>query len=124
MLRSSFGRISSGFKLWRNRRKPNKTTLETSEKDAKTTLETSGKDAKTTLETSVVLQPPPPPKIEKPLTEVGLKVADKFCVAFVKGKYTRFECSFHIFSTRFECRFTSSPLVSSVDSHLLHSFRV
>jgi hypothetical protein len=29
-----------------------------------------------------------------------------------------------IFSTRFECSFTSSPLVSSVVSHLLHSFRV
>ncbi len=29
-----------------------------------------------------------------------------------------------IFSTRFECIFTSSPLVSSVFLHLLHSFRV
>ncbi len=28
------------------------------------------------------------------------------------------------FYTRFECSFTSSPLVSSVVSHLLHSFRV
>ena len=28
------------------------------------------------------------------------------------------------FSTRFECFFTSSQLVSSVVSHLLHSFRV
>ncbi len=31
---------------------------------------------------------------------------------------------FDIFPTRFECRFTSSPLVSSVVLHLLHSFRV
>ncbi len=31
---------------------------------------------------------------------------------------------FHIFSTRFECGFTSSPPVSSVVSHLLHSSRV
>ncbi len=30
----------------------------------------------------------------------------------------------HIFPTLFECSFTSSPLVSSVVSHLLHSFRV
>ncbi len=30
----------------------------------------------------------------------------------------------NIFSTRFECSFTSSPLVSSVVLHLLHSFRV
>ncbi len=30
----------------------------------------------------------------------------------------------YIFSTRFECEFTSSPLVSSVHLHLLHSFRV
>ncbi len=29
-----------------------------------------------------------------------------------------------VFSTRFECNFTFSPLVSSVVSHLLHSFRV
>ncbi len=29
-----------------------------------------------------------------------------------------------IFSTRFECSFTSSSLVSSVVSHLIHSFRV
>jgi hypothetical protein len=29
-----------------------------------------------------------------------------------------------IFYTRFECNFSSSPLVSSVISHLLHSFRV
>ena len=35
-----------------------------------------------------------------------------------------FRVWFHIFSTRFECGFTSSPLVSSVFSHLLHSFRV
>ena len=35
-----------------------------------------------------------------------------------------FRVYFNIFSTRFECIFTSSPLVSSVFSHLLHSFRV
>ncbi len=32
--------------------------------------------------------------------------------------------NFSIFSPRFECNFPSSPLVSSVISHLLHSFRV
>ncbi len=32
--------------------------------------------------------------------------------------------SFHIFSARFECGFASSPLVSSVVLHLIHSFRV
>ncbi len=31
---------------------------------------------------------------------------------------------FHIFPTRFECIFTSYPLVSSVFSHLINSFRV
>jgi hypothetical protein len=35
-----------------------------------------------------------------------------------------FRVYFYIFSTRFECTFTSSPLVSSVLIHLLHSFRV
>ncbi len=35
-----------------------------------------------------------------------------------------FRVYFHIFSTRFECIFTSSPLVSSVFLRLLHSFRV
>jgi hypothetical protein len=30
----------------------------------------------------------------------------------------------HNFPTRFECKFTSFPLVSSVNSHLFHSFRV
>ena len=34
------------------------------------------------------------------------------------------ELSCALFYTRFECSFTSSPLVSSVVSHLLHSFRV
>ena len=42
--------------------------------------------------------------------------------------YTYFLHSFrvwiYIFSTRFECEFTSSPLVSSVVLHLPHSFRV
>jgi hypothetical protein len=35
-----------------------------------------------------------------------------------------FRVWFHIFPTRFECIFTSSPLISSVVSHLPHSFRV
>ena len=35
-----------------------------------------------------------------------------------------FRVQFYIFSTRFECSFTSSPLVSSVVLNLPHSFRV
>ena len=35
-----------------------------------------------------------------------------------------FRVLFHIFSTRFECSFTSYPLASSAVSHLLDSFRV
>ncbi len=35
-----------------------------------------------------------------------------------------FRVQFYIFSTDFQCSFTSSPLISSVVLHLLHSFRV
>ncbi len=40
------------------------------------------------------------------------------------GEIHSFRVCFYIFSTRLECISTSSPLVSSVVSHLPHSFRV
>ncbi len=43
--------------------------------------------------------------------------------SLVNGKISTLHGVFE-FHTRFECSFTSSPLVSSVVLHLLHSFRV
>ncbi len=100
-------------------------------KTGENTLETSGEDGK--LHSKRV------EKMENTLETSG-----------EDGKYTRNECSFKVnslltlriyfplikqpqirelmrvfnFSTRFECKCTSSPLVSSVISDLLHSFRV
>jgi hypothetical protein len=64
------------------------------------------------------------------ISSVVLRLLHSFRVGFP----TRFECSFTSsplvssgvlrLPTRFECSFTSSPLVSSIVLRLLHSFRV
>ncbi len=85
--------------------------VEESWTEVKTTLETSGEDVKTTLETSG----------EDTLPRLTTKNRK---MRAVKGGEIGFRVQFSHPPRSFECSFTSSPLVSSVVLHLLHSFRV
>jgi hypothetical protein len=91
-----------------------KTPLETSGKDVKTPLETSGKDVKTTLETSVQLQ--------QKKQQIFSQITPKKVFTQIKA-CGRANDSLKNY-TRFESRFQSSSLVSSVDFILLLWFRV
>jgi hypothetical protein len=87
-----------------------KTTLEKSGEDVKTTLETSGQDVKTTLGTSVVL----------PVKNLSIMYPPALQPRSNGANEGNDLQVFHSFRV---C-LTSSPLVSSVFSRGLHSFRV
>ncbi len=93
-------------------------TPKTSVKD-ENTLETSVKD-ENTPKTSVKDENTPETSVKN---ENTLEMCNEFSPFIIRHKLKRTD-RFHIFSTRFECIFTSSPLVSSVFLHLLNSFRV
>ncbi len=95
-----------------------KTTLETLGEDTKTLLEMGGEDWKITLVSSVVFLPFP-----WSLSKYALHGIDRFLKSAGSRSVIRhrdfwklhsFRVYFYIFSTRFECTFTSSPLVWSV----------
>ncbi len=95
----------------------------------KNTLETSGEDVKLHSKRVYFFQPVPSKFVLFccqshnfvpffPQYSSNADVADRLFVT------SQFQYLFIIFSTRFECISRSSPLVSSVFSGLLHSFRV
>ena len=120
----------------------------------KNTLETSGEDVKLHSEQVEKMLQLHPKRVEKMnLVDYGIffiYMSDQYSfISFWAYIFTtRFECGFAIFPTRFECSFQiinifwliggvvvaflnltgerekSSPLVTSVFLHLLHSFRV
>jgi rubrerythrin len=105
-----------------------KNTLETSGEDAKNTLEASGEDAETTLETSgedvrTTLKTSGEDQDDELLKYMGTLEQHK-SEKLNNELDNYFKDEKAIFSTRFECIFTSLPLVSGVFSQLLHSFRV
>ncbi len=101
-----------------------KITLETSGEDAKITLEMSGKDvkihSKRVEKIRVVMAKFFNLDSKQDRNLRDLQVQDIETLITVKGIVIRF----YIFPTRFVCSFTSSPLGSSVVSHLLYSFRL
>ncbi len=119
-------------KLHSNEWRRCKTTLETSGEDDKTTLETSGEDVKIHSFRVYFFMPTSGPRVvccinwsqmKIPLY-VLLKIRRRWGARAYRRLYGTVGYWMVEFYTRFECSFTSSPLFSSVVSHLLHSFRV